>query len=324
MPTSKRLDRLKVENFQSLAKVDLELGPFTVLVGPSNSGKSAALRALKAVARNVNSPSAVRVGKSTFNAILDFDNCSVSIERGKSQSTYRLVLPDGSEETYTKAGRAVPEDIQKALALPVPDGPDLVFSSQIDPPFLLNDTGSAVAKVLGDLTNVSKLHRASKEANRRRLEQSKLQTIREADMQGCVKRFKEEFGDLADQKKFLDSLHDSLRQVEEKAILKDTLVRLLEDFSVADAAEGDLHERLDRLPRPADIEAQAEKAGTLLGEQATLRDILTFLSNAAAAEDKLAAAMAHAEKELEQAEKDHHDALVQAGQCPTCRQAVSA
>src|SRR5690242_17213241 len=102
------IERLRVTNFQSIAAADITLGQFTVIVGPSNSGKSALLRALRAVVRNVNSPSAVRAGQSMFTCQIDFDQSeytgkTVTIERGKSQSTYRVITAQG-EDVFTKAG----------------------------------------------------------------------------------------------------------------------------------------------------------------------------------------------------------------------------
>lgn len=319
-----RLERLRAENFQSLAKADIELGAFSVIVGPSNSGKSALLRALRAITRNVNSPSAVRAGKTTFNAAVEFDGTVVSIERGKSQSTYRVALPDGREEVYTKAGRTVPEDVQSILAMPLPAGPDLVFSSQIDPPFLLSETGSVAAKILGDLTNVSKLHAAARESNRRRLEASKLQSLREEDAQAAAARMREQFSDLGEHAKVIRHARESLTSVREKAVLRDRLDSLLADLDVAEAAEEDLNVRLKELPRPADIENLAEKAGELLGRRLALIDILDGMAKATQAAQQLEAVLKDSLEEQQQAEKDYHDALVQAGTCPTCDQPVEA
>lgn len=282
-----RIERLKVTNFQSISKADIELGSFTVIVGPSNSGKSALLRALKAVVRNVNSPSAVRVGHKVFTASLGFTGHEISIERGKSQSTYRAVLPSGNEEVYTKAGRAVPEDVQKILDLPDPDGPDLVFSSQIDPPFLLAETGSVAAKMLGDLTNVSKLHAAAKEANRRRLEASKIKTIRDEDARSVAERIKSEYGDLPVVKAALDEAQVLLAGVREKARKRDRLIELLSDLSLAEAAEKTLEDGLKEIPEPADIESLAEKAGAALGKRHMLLDALSTLEKCVTAEDQL-------------------------------------
>ena len=41
------LNRVRVQNFKCLRDVDVELGPFTVLIGPNDSGKSSFLSALQ-------------------------------------------------------------------------------------------------------------------------------------------------------------------------------------------------------------------------------------------------------------------------------------
>ena len=46
------LERIEVKDYQSLADVDIPFGRFTVIVGPSGNGKSALIRALKALCFN--------------------------------------------------------------------------------------------------------------------------------------------------------------------------------------------------------------------------------------------------------------------------------
>lgn len=281
------IDRLHVTNFQSLAEADIELGGLTVIVGPSNSGKSAVLRALKAVVRNVGSPSAVRVGQSLFTSSVIFDGTTVALERGKSASTYKVIAADGSEDVFAKAGRTVPEEVQRLIGLPDPDGPDLVFSSQIDPPFLLSETGSTAAKMLGDLTNVSRLHAAAKEANRRRLESSKVHKIRTEDARGCFDKLQTEFADLPIKKKALVEARETLDGVQADARLIERVNGLLESLSTAEAAETTIRKHIETLPEPADIEEQAEQAGSLLGQAHSLSDVVTALARLGVAEAEL-------------------------------------
>lgn len=318
-----RIDRLKISNFQSLESADLELGPFTVIVGPSNSGKSALLRALKAVVRNVNSPSAVKIGKTAFTAQVFFGSTVVSIERGKSQSAYRVTLPDESEEVFTKAGRTVPEEVQKILALPTPEGPDLTFSSQIDPPFLLSETGTVAAKMLGDLTNVSKLHAAAKEANRRRLEASKILKIRKDDAVGCAQRLKDEFSDLPVQAKALKESRTLMDSVQDKAREAERLSDVLAQLEMIEAAEEDLRVRLEELPEPSDIESLAEQAGGLVGQRHALLDVISTLAKLAEAEDTLTGIVQAAEDEAHHYEQEYRSVLREAGTCPVCEQKVA-
>lgn len=57
--------RVHVENFQSLGDVDIEVEGLTVLVGPSNRGKSALVRAIEAALFNKPGDDFIRVGKKT-------------------------------------------------------------------------------------------------------------------------------------------------------------------------------------------------------------------------------------------------------------------
>ncbi len=318
-----RIDRLLVTNFQSVENADIEVGGLTVIVGPSNSGKSALVRALKAVSRNVNAPSAVRAGKTAFTASVRSGDTTVSIERGKSQSTYRVSsYSTGDEQVYTKAGRSVPEEVQRTLGLPVPEGPDLTFSGQIDPPFLLAETGTTVAKVLGDLTNVSKLHAASKEANRRRLEASKLAKIRREDAVGALTRLRDEFGTLQADAERVKEARAGLDRVRTQAKAVEALRGLLSDLELLDSAEEDLQNRLDGLPVPADIEEQAEAAGRLIGERQVIQNLLQELATLENTEAACVDTVNVAGRAYEDLEVEYVQTLHEAGSCPMCGQST--
>ena len=45
------LTKVKIENFKSIRKLDLELAPLTILVGPNASGKSNVLEAVAILAQ---------------------------------------------------------------------------------------------------------------------------------------------------------------------------------------------------------------------------------------------------------------------------------
>lgn len=319
-----KFSRLKVKNFQSLADVDIELGDFTVVVGASSSGKSALLRSLKAVARNVGSPSAVRVGSSAFTSEVTMSSpgvgdTTVAIERGKSQSTYR-VIRNGKEDVFAKSGRSVPPEVQMILALPEPDGPDLIFSSQIDPPFLLAETGSTAAKIFGDLTNVSRLHGAAREANRRRLEASKVLTIRKDDALSCAERLKEEYGSIRQEVESLRQAQSDLSRVREQAQALDRLRACEQDFHTIEQSLEQAQSRLDSLPNPVEISDRLDTAAELVRKRtsilAAVRDLKASLSGVEQAER----VKAEAQQRISDLENEFRELLVQAGACPTCGQ----
>lgn len=168
------LTRLSIRDFQSHRKTDLSLGPFTVIVGPSSSGKTAVVRALRLIAQNARGTSYVRHGAprarvEVYSAQFQGDpldaQIRVAVDRGKTVNAYELQLPgDSSVQVFTKCGTSSPETIQAALDFG--DG-ELWLAGQFDRPFLLDDTGSQVARVLGELTNVTMIYAAVRELNRR-------------------------------------------------------------------------------------------------------------------------------------------------------------
>ncbi len=50
-PARRMLTRVEIENFRCIRKVGVDLGPFTVLIGPNDSGKTAFLKAIESIAR---------------------------------------------------------------------------------------------------------------------------------------------------------------------------------------------------------------------------------------------------------------------------------
>lgn len=108
--------RLTVTDFQSLGHVDLDVAGLTVLVGSSNRGKSALIRALEAVLFNKPGDEFVRVGKKK--ALVEITNAptadgkallDVKWTKGGGKTVYDL-----SGDLYTKVGQGTPPAITEA------------------------------------------------------------------------------------------------------------------------------------------------------------------------------------------------------------------
>lgn len=212
------IENISVQDFQSIESGKVDLGKFTVFTGPSSSGKSAFLRALHGLTRNSFNPSQVRLGQSVTTVSAIVDGRKVEAVRGKSKSTYKL-----DDEEYTKAGRAVPEDVEAVLSMPLVADLESSFATQFDKPYLIADPGSTGAKVLGTLTNVSVLHDGMREANRRKLSINAEIKVRKADLE----KDNEEVEQYAD----LTSLEESTSKAE------DALIRI--QYIQRDATEVD-------------------------------------------------------------------------------------
>lgn len=183
------LTRVKLTNFQAHESLDLEMGRFSVLSGPSNSGKSAVLRAIAALVRNDSVGDYVRHGASDLSVQLWFeDGHSVEWVKGKTSGRYVLTRPDGSSSQFDKTGGAVPDDVVEVLRmgqLTLDDGVTKVhlnLHEQQESPFLIMDTPGYVAKVFGELTSAGKLFSAASEGNRRTKASKALRTTRQSDI----------------------------------------------------------------------------------------------------------------------------------------------
>lgn len=237
------LRTIEVKNFQSINHAKVELGQFTVFTGPSSSGKSALLRAVHAVTRNNFVPSQVSQWASESKMSLEFDDCSVSADRGKSKSTYYL---DDTE--FPKAGRSVPDKVAAALSMPEIAETESTFATQFDKPYLIADPGSVAAKVLGSLTNVSVLHSGMRESNRRSLEAKNLIKVKNTDLTKVVESL-EEIGDLAPRR---TTINKALKDVQEVQASTDRLTALDTSISALANVKAELddpskRDHIDRL-----------------------------------------------------------------------------
>lgn len=171
------ISKVAIKGYQSLHDVSLDLEAFTLIVGESDSGKSAFIRALKGWAENQSGESFITVQKKSSSVQVTFDDGSNVIW---SKPANEFLLGDGTTyKTFSKAGRSVPDEIRDHTGfIDVvfdDDFSDLVnFASQFDPPFLLTESGTRIAKVLGKLSGIEFIYNAqrlaSKEASNKKSE----------------------------------------------------------------------------------------------------------------------------------------------------------
>lgn len=169
------ITEIHIRGFQSLKQADLDLGTFTVIVGPSSSGKSALIRALRALASNVRGTDVITRGQKQLAITARTDTHVITLERSERESAYRMTAADGQTSVFTKLGGAVPEQITAALRLD-PGTDSVNFAGQFDKPYLLDESGASIARQLAELTNVNTIFEAVRAANKIRT--SALATLR--------------------------------------------------------------------------------------------------------------------------------------------------
>lgn len=312
------IHRLRVRGFQSLKDVDVELGQFTVVVGPSSSGKSALVRAIRVLASNVRGTSHVTRGSkvafiSAEVSRPDGSKHVVSVERGEGVSRYHV---DG--EAWSKCGTTVPPEVTRALGLPpLGDGGSPGLAGQFDRPFLLDESGGVVARVLGEVTGVEVVLAAAREGNRRL---SASRALLKAAEEGVanLRSMAERYVELPAKLQACAEAEEFLAAVETKAAWAARLRSVLSDIVVARAA---LARAVESAGEPVpDVGAVETAAGRL----DRLRRLLAVMETNGQSVAGWTQNLVSLDAEEAAAHREVHDALVEAGTCPLCGQETSS
>ena len=139
------IERLELTNFQAHADRVVELDTITTIVGDSDRGKSAILRALVWVLTNKPSgDSFVQRGKDTASVVVHVDGHTITRTKGKAGNEYTL---DGEE--FKAFGNNVPEPVAQVARVP-----QEAVARQMDPPFWVGLSGGHLADALNGTTGI--------------------------------------------------------------------------------------------------------------------------------------------------------------------------
>src|ERR1035437_8616061 len=166
------ISKIVLENFQAFENGEFNLSPnLNILVGVSNVGKSSVARALSLVLFNQWDKSWCKFG-TKYCRISIKTNTGIEVvrEKGDKVNRYILRLQGQSEQLFESFGIAVPEQVQQALHIhavqvDTTDTLNLNLAGQMDSLFLLSQTGSYRAKVLGKLSGATYLDHAIRKLN---------------------------------------------------------------------------------------------------------------------------------------------------------------
>jgi DNA repair protein SbcC/Rad50 len=300
------LSEVHVRDFQSLRRVELALGNFTVVMGPSNVGKTAVLRAIRMVAQNVSAPKIVVAhGARAAQATLLFDDGKVSARRGPLISLYTL---DG--DAYPKSGQAVPDDVAKFLRFVQVEGETLNFAFQHDLPFLLDVSSGVAAKVFGDLTNVNRILDAAREAVRRKREVTSVLKVRRSDVES-LKEKAQEFLGIPAQHKAAAAAREAYQRA---AAAQDRHDRAVALVGVVEAADRAL-DALETVPVPVlELGHLDDEVNRLMRLATLIRTVVDTSADESEAQIDIGAI----ENQLASLDAEYHETLKGAGQCPVC------
>lgn len=105
-----RLVQVRAVNYQSIGEVKINLGKYTVLIGKSDNGKTAILRAIAAALTNPTGRGNIRRGEKAIYVDLSYDNETTIKYRKAEYATY-TIIKSGEPIEYERI-RAVPGEVE--------------------------------------------------------------------------------------------------------------------------------------------------------------------------------------------------------------------
>jgi len=153
------INELIINNFQSHKEAKLEFHPgINIIVGPSDNGKTAVLRALNWIINNKPDGDNFRSkwgGETKAELILDSNEKITRIKN--KENIYKL-----NDLVFKAFGRSVPKEIQEILNIS-----PINLQYQFDSPFLLSNTSGEVAKYLNRIINLEDIDLSFSKINSR-------------------------------------------------------------------------------------------------------------------------------------------------------------
>lgn len=168
----KTITKVILHNFQSHSDLQLEMGDFTAITGPSGRGKSAIVRAIKWCLYNIspgNKTKFIKRGTTKSWVTIEFsDGTIITRTRNKSgsENTYDITYSNGESIHLEKFGTGMVQealDAHKMYPIELFGNSDIIsISEQHDAAFFLGETPTNRAVMIGNLGNTDVIDLAIK------------------------------------------------------------------------------------------------------------------------------------------------------------------
>jgi len=151
--------KVRIKNFQSIKDIEFEIKGFTCLVGVTNIGKSAIVRAISSSILNNSVIGMVRKGASHSTVSMECEDWAYTWEKGE-KGINRYII---GGKTLDKVGAKQLDEIASFGFKPVNVGSDNIhpwLASQFSPIFLLDKPGSQVTDFISEVSRLNVLQDA--------------------------------------------------------------------------------------------------------------------------------------------------------------------
>lgn len=150
------ISKIHLKNFQGYSEFKLELSPtVTTIVGDSDRGKSAVLRALRWVAMNKpTGTSFIKHGEKQCTATARIDDIDIRRLRSKAENLYQM-----RQKSKVQKFASFKNDVPGPIADLINIGP-INFQGQHDAPFMFSLTAGETSKALNQIVDLSIIDRS--------------------------------------------------------------------------------------------------------------------------------------------------------------------
>lgn len=259
--------KLSGKNFQPWPEFDLDISGLTVLIGPTNEGKSGVYRALKGILRNEIQPAHIRDPKdAALELTLTVGEYTITANRSKKGSVHYVVNHPSfaKPKDYAKLDEDVPPELKdfKFGEIVIGDfSVDPIFGDQNKAQFLIDPTAfkpSHINAILGAFGGTEKLEHGKKAAN-----------LQKTQRDGEAKMLAGQIRDAEDRKNRLEGMLAAGQQISTSVKELEDAIALLEEEAYwygealsANRLLAPLHEIIETLilPDVSGIEALHQQA----------------------------------------------------------------
>ncbi len=210
----KYIEKVILENFQSHKYSVIEFdNSLNVIVGPSDSGKTAILRAIKWVLYN--EPSGdyfIREGENSSSVSLIFsDNSIVQRFRSRSKNAYYIIKANGEEITLEGFGTGVPDEVKEITGIHKilfdrDVSSSINIGDQLEGAFLLSERNSVRSSSIGRLVGVNILDDALRDT----LRDNKNLSQNKKNLENLISSLEEDL----DSYSYLDEFKEKINKIE--------------------------------------------------------------------------------------------------------------
>lgn len=161
------IKNIRLENFQSYKDQTIEFKPgLNLILGSSDSGKSAILRAISFVLYNTpRSKTLIHHGATEVRVTIEYSDGTIITRIRGDRNAVMISLPSGDIKTWDKIDTELPEEVKKAMGFPPIDDINgtIAYADQFAKMFLVDLSPTDLPRSLSSLTGVELLEHSAKE-----------------------------------------------------------------------------------------------------------------------------------------------------------------